>query len=313
MTHQLPFFHSLLRPCVLQILRAQGYHAARPSVVDALTDLAARYLTLLCESTAHHTAHNSTELTGLVPSLVDVRLALEDCGALAGGQSVSNDDPRGVDEFADWFVSGPRHREIRRVALDGDDDENTDYLMMLKKKHSKTGEDSKYSSTVLGRGNVGGGGGGGGGGEHHAAVDLNGDAAAAGPTAVGDGIVVEGGDCPSITAWREKRIEARQQPRPPTPVADDDEDEEMDDGDDGDDAKHRRRTARSPSSGLSSLGDRSIDEEMELEFGVPQGTHNGTDATEAKEAADTKDVVMETGQAGTAGTAIATGNEAVGL
>lgn len=126
MAHQLPLFHSLLRPCVLQILRAQGYHAARASVIDALTDLAARYLTLLCESTAHHTAHNSTELTGLVPSLVDVRLALEDCGALAGGDDSGDDDPRGVDEFVDW-VAGPRNREIRRVALDGDD-ENSDYL-----------------------------------------------------------------------------------------------------------------------------------------------------------------------------------------
>ncbi len=125
MTHNPPFFHSLLRPCVLQILRAQGYHAARPSVVDALTDLSARYLSALCESTALHTAHNSTELTGLVPSLVDVRLALEDCGALTGADA-SGDDTRGVDEFVDW-VAGPRNREIRRVALDGDD-ENTDYL-----------------------------------------------------------------------------------------------------------------------------------------------------------------------------------------
>ncbi|KAL1896624.1 hypothetical protein Sste5346_004659 [Sporothrix stenoceras] len=289
MTHQLPFFHSLLRPCVLQILRAQGYHAARPSVVDALTDLAARYMTLLCESTAHHTAHNSTELTGLVPSLIDVRLALEDCGALAGGQTISNDDPRGVDEFVDWIVSGPRNREIRRIALDGDDDENTDYLMMLKKKHSKTGEDSKYSSTVLGRGNVG---------EHHVVVDPNGN----GTTSGGD-IIVEGGDCPSITAWREKRIEARQQPRPPTPIAEDDEDYDMDD--DENERLIRRRKSRSPSSGLSSLGDQSIDEEMELEFGVGKGGSNTKEA-EAK-VEEVKDVVMGTaGQTDTVGVAAAT-------
>ncbi|CAK7233366.1 hypothetical protein SCUCBS95973_008570 [Sporothrix curviconia] len=253
MTLPRPFFHSLLRPCILQILRAQGYHAARPSVVDAFTDLAARYLTLLCETTAHHTAHNSTEVSGLVPSLVDVRLALEDCALLAPG--VDADDVRPITEFVDW-VAGARNREIRRIALDGDDDDGatTDYLAALKKKHSKTGEDSKYSSTVLGRGNVGGG------------VDH-------GDGSVGADIVVEGGDCPSIASWREKRIEARQQPRRPLVSVrepDGDNDEEMDDDNDDDevDNNKRRRKSRSPSSGLSSLGDRSIDEDMELEFGV---------------------------------------------
>ncbi|CAK7197522.1 hypothetical protein SEUCBS139899_000169 [Sporothrix eucalyptigena] len=252
MTHQLPLFHALLRPCILQILRAQGYHAARVSVVDAFTDLAARYMTLLCETTAHHTAHHSTELSGLVPSVVDVRLALEDCGLLSLGNDV--DDTRGIDEFVDW-LGGARNREIRRIALDGDDDDGatTNYLAALKKKHSKTGEDSKYSSTVLGRGNVG---------EHHA-------------DAVAD-IIIEGGDCPSIASWREKRIESRQQPRPLTPAPEADEDEDLDDDD-----TRRRHKSRSPSSGLSSLGDRSIDEEMELEFGV----------TSAKEPA--KDGAME--------------------
>ncbi|CAK7229394.1 hypothetical protein SBRCBS47491_007232 [Sporothrix bragantina] len=266
MTLPRPFFHSLLRPCILQILRAQGYHAARPSVVDAFTDLAARYLTLLCETTAHHTAHNSTEVTGLVPSLIDVRLALEDCALLSAGTGV--DDVRPIAEFVDW-VAGARNREIRRIALDGDDDDGatTDYLAALKKKHSKTGEDSKYSSTVLGKGNVGA--------EH-------GEAFVGG---VGADVVVEGGDCPSIASWREKRIEARQQPRALTPVRDDDEDEDMDDEDDHHDRK-RRRKSRSPSSGLSSLGDRSIDEEMELEFGVAAATATTT-TTSVKQPAKT--------------------------
>lgn len=219
-----PLFHSLLRPCVLQILRAQGYYAARPSVVDTLTDMAARYLTALCETTAMHMAHNSTELTGIVPTVADVRMALEDCGALMPpsafeGPEWQGDDTHGADEFIDW-VCGPRNREIRRVALDGDD-ENTDYLSVLKKKHSKTGEDSKYSGTVLGRGN-----------EH------------------GD-VVVEGGEFPSILSWQEKRISERQQERPsPTP------------------GEPTGGTGRSPSSGLSSLGDRSM-EDMELDFTAP--------------------------------------------
>ncbi|CAK7267984.1 hypothetical protein SEPCBS57363_002868 [Sporothrix epigloea] len=243
MTLQRPFFHSFLRPCILEILRAQGYHAARPSVVDALTDLAARYLTLLCETTARHTAHNSTEVSGLVPGVVDVRLALEDCALLSPGTGA--DDVRPIAEFVDW-VAGARNREIRRIALDGDDDDGatTDFLAALKKKHSKTGEDSKYSSTVLGRGNMGA--------EHGS--DLTG----------GADIVVEGGDCPSIASWREKRIASRQQSRRLSPVRDpEDEDDEMDD-DEG--YSRRRRGSRSPSSGLSSLGDRAIDEEMELEF-----------------------------------------------
>ncbi len=125
---------------------------------------------------------------------------------------------------------------------------------MLKKKHSKTGEDSKYSSTVLGRGNVGNVG---------SAGDHEGGA---GTGSAGD-ILVEGGDCPSIALWQEKRIEARQRPRPPTPPRDersDDDDEMRDDGDEG----GHRYSSRSPSSGLSSLGDGVIDEEMELEFGV---------------------------------------------
>ncbi|EFX03940.1 bromodomain associated protein [Grosmannia clavigera kw1407] len=223
-----PLFHSLLRPCVLQILRAQGYYAARTSVVDSLTDMAARYLTALCEATARNAAHNSTELTGLVPTIVDVRMALEDCGALAPpsafeGPDWPGDDTRSADEFIDW-VCGPRNREIKRVALDGDD-ENTDYLSVLKKKHSKTGEDSKYSGTVLGRGN-----------EH------------------GD-VVVEGGEFPSILSWQEKRIQERQRP-PATPAP----------GEEG--AEGEGGQGRSPSSGLSSVGDRSM-EDMELEFSVP--------------------------------------------
>ncbi|OBT50709.1 hypothetical protein VE04_09459, partial [Pseudogymnoascus sp. 24MN13] len=43
--------HALLRPCVLHILRAAGYHSTKPSVLDALTDIAGRYMHLLATST----------------------------------------------------------------------------------------------------------------------------------------------------------------------------------------------------------------------------------------------------------------------
>ncbi|KAB8356619.1 hypothetical protein FH972_024197 [Carpinus fangiana] len=42
----------LLRPSVIHILRAAGFHSCKPSVIDALTDLAARYMFLLASNTA---------------------------------------------------------------------------------------------------------------------------------------------------------------------------------------------------------------------------------------------------------------------
>jgi len=130
MTPMPTLFHTLLRPCVLQILRAQGYHATRTTVVDALTDLATRYMYALCRSTAHHMAHNGSE-DG--PTVVDVRMALQDCGAFLPEEVfeeqewAGEEDASGVEEFIRWFQTA-RTKEITRVALDGDD-ENTDYLM----------------------------------------------------------------------------------------------------------------------------------------------------------------------------------------
>lgn len=133
MTPPPTIFHTLLRPCVLQILRAQGYHATRTAVLDSLTDLAARYLYALCQATAHHTARNGGEDGGgETPSVVEVRMALEDLGAVLPAPAfeeerfLGREDTRGVDEFVAW-AQGPRNREIKRVALDGDD-ENNDYL-----------------------------------------------------------------------------------------------------------------------------------------------------------------------------------------
>jgi len=128
-------FHTLLRPSVLQLLRAQGYHATRTSVADALTDLAGRYLAALCERTARHAAHHqgdAGESTAAAPSLVAVRMALEDMGALLPEavfeeqEWLGEEDEGAVADFVKWFV-GPRSREIKRIALDGEE-ENTDYL-----------------------------------------------------------------------------------------------------------------------------------------------------------------------------------------
>ncbi|KAK1600545.1 bromodomain associated domain-containing protein [Colletotrichum navitas] len=229
-------FHALLRPAVLQILRATGYHAARPVVLDAVTELAARYMYALCQATARHAADNNPD--GEVPGIVDVRMALQELGAvppddvLAEGRGTilgeildSGDlamttaladvarererveDTRGVDEFIKWF-SGPRNKTIREAAVGDGELELGDYLNVLKKKHSKTGEDSKYHGTIIGKGND-----------------------------VGE-VQVEGGDLPSIHTWRTKM----QGPLPGNALSA---------------ASPRiKEESRPPSSGLSSVGDR---------------------------------------------------------
>lgn len=69
-------------------------------------------------------------------------------------------------------------------------------------------------------------------------------------------VLVEGGDCPSIFVWEERRrIAARKTPEPQTQVQA--QGGVKGDGGDGEDS-------RPPSSGLSSLGGRSIADEMDL-------------------------------------------------
>lgn len=134
MTPPPTFFHTLLRPVVLQILRATGYHSAKPSVLDSLTDLAVRYFFRLCELTALYASHNdSTSETGnLSPTIVDVRMAMQRVGSLLPERNeieqshLGIEDMRGVEEFIAWAM-GAQNREIRRIALDGND-EAVDYL-----------------------------------------------------------------------------------------------------------------------------------------------------------------------------------------
>lgn len=124
-------FHAFLRPSILQILRATGYHGTSPAVLDAVTDLAARYLSLLCEKTANRAAHHYGDAGDF--SLVEVRLALQEVGALMPERSEAEqdfrgeDDLRGVEDFISWF-EGQRMKEIMEFAKgDGEVDE-TDYL-----------------------------------------------------------------------------------------------------------------------------------------------------------------------------------------
>jgi len=153
MTTPQALHHSLLRPCVLHILRAAGYQSTRPTVLDTLTDLAARYMHLLAQTTATHAEVNETSLD---ITIQDVRMAMQDCGVLGPEMALEDqefddeEDMRGVEEFLAW-ATGPVNKEIRRVALEGAAGAQEDYLAVLKKKHSTTDEDSRYNGTVLGK------------------------------------------------------------------------------------------------------------------------------------------------------------------
>ena len=181
---------ALLRPAVLQILRAAGFNYMRSSVLDTVTDLAARYLLLIASTTGQHAFNNHNDY---VPTIQDIRLALLEAGALrpqmsileeqaqgeeeVNGEFVPFEDMRGVDGFVNW-ARGPVNKEIRRIAgvstAAGDVgdgvallEEDGDYvtcefdirvhahltltLAALKKKHSKMGEESRYQGTVLGK------------------------------------------------------------------------------------------------------------------------------------------------------------------
>ncbi|OAL55985.1 hypothetical protein IQ07DRAFT_557882 [Pyrenochaeta sp. DS3sAY3a] len=180
-------FFSLLRPAVLHILRATGFHYGKPSAVDTIVDLTARYLSLLAERTAYNAYSNHNDLT---PDVTDVRMAMQDCAllvpTLTAGEEIwreilrkplddynantsardneegrrNAEDTADVTEFIDW-IKGEQNKEIRRIAgtykpvatnptEQLDQLEMEDYLNTLMKKHSKTGVESRFQGTVLG-------------------------------------------------------------------------------------------------------------------------------------------------------------------
>ncbi|KAG6005143.1 hypothetical protein E4U21_000397 [Claviceps maximensis] len=249
MSTQSAFFHALLRPSILQILRASGYHAARPSVVDSLTEIAARYLTALCLSTASHAIHNHGDAGDY--TVVDVRMALQEVGALqaqrtssavtwpgGGHEDVEEEDVRVVEEFVGWFA-GQRMRELMDMGRGDGEIEATDYLSALKKKHSKTAEDSKYTGTVIGK-----------------------------PLDTVTEIQVEGGPVTSIDEWIQQQRELRRSADAAMQkqvngngnengIDDENEDEnENGHGTPGKDPKRETCPSPTPSSGLSSVGSR---------------------------------------------------------
>lgn len=183
-----PLHLSLLRPPILHILRAAGFTSTRPSVLDTLVDLASRYLALLAAHTSRHALlRNPQQPAPPAITVTDVRLALQDVGALYPQLGVmeeqvrGEEDMRGVEAFVSWCI-GPGALEIRRIAglvpetsaagaaavinpsanAKGPTTTTTtmlvverpeDFLATLKKKHAKTkdGEESRWAGTVLGR------------------------------------------------------------------------------------------------------------------------------------------------------------------
>lgn len=76
--------------------------------------------------------HASVNHTELDITIQDVRMALQDCGALAPEKVYEDqlyddeEDMRGVEDFIKW-ITGKANMEIRRVALEGADGKE-DYL-----------------------------------------------------------------------------------------------------------------------------------------------------------------------------------------
>jgi transcription initiation factor TFIID subunit 3 len=135
-------FHNLLRPAVLHILRASGFHYGKPSAVDTVVDLTARYLSLLAERTAYNAYSNHNDAA---PNITDVRMAMQDCALLVPNMTAGEEewkqilrkpldfyneetgaremeeqrrdaeDTADVREFIEW-VKGDQNKEIRRIA-----------------------------------------------------------------------------------------------------------------------------------------------------------------------------------------------------
>jgi transcription initiation factor TFIID subunit 3 len=133
---------TLLRPTVLHILRAAGFHSAKPSVVDTLVDLTARYMLLIASRTAYNAFSNHNDAT---PDITDVRMAMQECGVLVptltGAEEMWKEilrkpleeydeetgartkeekkrlleDTADVNEFVDW-VKGDFNKEVNRIA-----------------------------------------------------------------------------------------------------------------------------------------------------------------------------------------------------
>ncbi|QDS68443.1 hypothetical protein FKW77_010810 [Venturia effusa] len=182
--------HALLKPAVLQMLRAAGFQGTRPAVADTLTEITARYIMLLASQamTFAHLNHGDP-----IPDITDTRMALVNCALLQPSQTASEEmwkellrqpideipegsvlrkkeaekrdeeDTHEIKAFINWF-DGPVYKEQMRIAglvkenvsaeavAEGMEvAKHVDYFTAMKQKHSKTGEMSRFQGTVLGK------------------------------------------------------------------------------------------------------------------------------------------------------------------
>ncbi|KAI1131674.1 hypothetical protein F5Y10DRAFT_43579 [Nemania abortiva] len=243
---------ALLRPAILQILRAQGYYASTPGTIDCLTEIAGQYLYTIAKRTAENATTNNYLGPPGTPDVVDVRLALEDCGALPSSvtptppakrrrlshaDAMDSDgtlheyddeveDTSGVDEFIRWAM-GRKNQRIRKVAgvvappgVIAAGAEGEDGIVEERPSDYLDALKRKHNKTDQ-------------------------DSKYAG-TILGRSIdhgevLIEGGPDTSLAAWAARMREASLRPPDPQPTADDDHD------------------SRPPSSGLSSLADEEVE------------------------------------------------------
>lgn len=182
--------HALLKPAVLQMLRAAGFQGTKPAVADTLTEITARYIMLLASQAMAfaHLNHGDT-----IPDITDTRMALMNCALLQPSQTASEEmwkellrqpideipegsvlrkkeaekrdeeDTHEIKAFVNWF-DGPVYKEQMRIAglakenipaeqlVEGiEQAKHVDYFTAMKQKHSKTGEASRFQGTILGK------------------------------------------------------------------------------------------------------------------------------------------------------------------
>ena len=132
-------YPSLLRPAVIHILRAAGFHATKPSVLDSLTDICARFCLLVATRIAAHAydrtisslreIEHSADLdesgtnVQIVPSVSDVRHGLTSAAFFGHGMSASDEAWCEVmRKPLSSYPPGAREKERRRRDLEDTED-----------------------------------------------------------------------------------------------------------------------------------------------------------------------------------------------
>ena len=130
---------SLLRPAVIHILRASGFHATKSSVVDTLTDVCARYLLLIASRTAacaydrtvtelrdvgeQPQASDLPRASQMIPTVADVRNGLTSAAFFTTGAAASEEAWMEVmRKPLSQYPAGAREKERRRRDLEDTQD-----------------------------------------------------------------------------------------------------------------------------------------------------------------------------------------------